>query len=433
MSATYPREAQLRIRNKCSQNSGEDDVRFFMTDPCEIQNKKVNLGETLGICSSLCTLPGIDPRGLMYKKCQDACMFLNNTDSAFVALFDGHGPEGEKVVTFCCLFTEKFYKTSFPAVTASEESSGELIRFLTALTETCDSDLLKSKNIDSTFSGCTAVFVLLTSTVVYTASVGDSRAILAQNRASPPLFDCVMRGESLKLLELKSNKLSSAGPSIFPLQLSKDQRPEDPEELERIQLSGGRVKKLVDDEGNRVGPYRVWEFNSKSPGLAMSRSIGDSAAKGIGVISTPLTSTYPLDLEHDLFIVIASDGVWDAMDNESVSCFVEYFRKFSCKTSKKKVKSADITPENATISQLLCEEARSRWKKIIEEEDVMIDDISCVVLELFPTRVDLPNSKNAIASKIRDRSPMTCAHSNSISIKDSKIKDPVRSSFVFSS
>ena len=32
---------------------------------------------------------------------------------------------------------------------------------------------------------------------------------------------------------------------------------------------------------------------------------------------------------------------------------------------------------------MLCEEARHRWFTIVEEEDVLIDDISCVVIELI--------------------------------------------------
>ena len=30
---------------------------------------------------------------------------------------------------------------------------------------------------------------------------------------------------------------------------------------------------------------------------------------------------------------------------------------------------------------MVCEEARYRWLSIVEEEDVFIDDISCVVVE----------------------------------------------------
>ena len=41
----------------------------------------------------------------------------------------------------------------------------------------------------------------------------------------------------------------------------------------------------------------------------MTRSIGDQAAKNIGVISTPYVTSCSIDQERDLFIVVASDGI----------------------------------------------------------------------------------------------------------------------------
>ncbi len=35
------------------------------------------------------------------------------------------------------------------------------------------------------------------------------------------------------------------------------------------------------------GPYRVWLKHENYPGLAMSRSIGDFVAEGVGVIPLP--------------------------------------------------------------------------------------------------------------------------------------------------
>ena len=40
-----------------------------------------------------------------------------------------------------------------------------------------------------------------------------------------------------------------------------------------------------------------------------------------------------------------------------------------------------VDASNCCIAQMLCEEARLRWFTIVEEEDVFIDDISCVVIE----------------------------------------------------
>ena len=52
--------------------------------------------------------------------------------------------------------------------------------------------------------------------------------------------------------------------------------------------------------------------------------------------------------------------------------------------------------QNSTISHFLAEEARFRWFGVCEDEDVMIDDISVIVLELAsvePEPVDLPPVK----------------------------------------
>ena len=60
--------------------------------------------------------------------------------------------------------------------------------------------------------------------------------------------------------------------------MSNDHKPDLPKEKERIEKSGGRVSCYYDDEGNPLGPYRVWLKDDEIPGLAMSRSIGDFIA-----------------------------------------------------------------------------------------------------------------------------------------------------------
>lgn len=54
---------------------------------------------------------------------------------------------------------------------------------------------------------------------------------------------------------------------------------------------------------------RVWMPNNEnSPGLAMSRFLGDFLLKDHGVIAIPDVSYHPLT-STDQFIVLASDGV----------------------------------------------------------------------------------------------------------------------------
>lgn len=120
-------------------------------------------------------------------------------------------------------------------------------------------DLLNT-SIDINFSGTTTVTLLLVGRTIYSANVGDSRAVLCSlNR----------KGEW------------SATP------LSKDQKPDDPPEMQRILKNGGRVEAFKDYNGEPIGPARVWLKNENIPGLAMSRSIGDKVAQQAGVICEP--------------------------------------------------------------------------------------------------------------------------------------------------
>ena len=59
--------------------------------------------------------------------------------------------------------------------------------------------------------------------------------------------------------------------------LSDDQKPERPDEKERIIKAGGRCFAQMSEEGQPLGPTRVWMKDVMMPGLAMTRSFGDKA------------------------------------------------------------------------------------------------------------------------------------------------------------
>lgn len=205
---------------------------------------------------------------------------------------------------------------------------------------------------------------------IYSASLGDSRALLAITElpSEKPVPKAVDH-EDKKHLYSFTNK-------VFPLQLTKDQKPEDPDELARILKNGGHIKR-INDNGKQIGPFRVFDSSGKYPGLAMSRSIGDSSGSSLGVISIPICTEVGMT-GNERFIVLASDGIWDVIDNEDVVTFVETYRG-KCLASGSPPEIVDCS--NTIIAQLLCEEARMRWLAIITEEDVMLDDISCVILQ----------------------------------------------------
>lgn len=82
------------------------------------------------------------------------------------------------------------------------------------------------------------------------------------------------------------------------------------------------------------------------PGLAMSRSLGDYVAQSVGVIPDPEILEYEIN-QDDLFMVIASDGVWEFMSNEDVARISLPFYS----------KSAPEAAANALVK-----EAYKRWK-----------------------------------------------------------------------
>ena len=92
------------------------------------------------------------------------------------------------------------------------------------------------------------------------------------------------------------------------VQLNREHKPELPEEKKRIESKGGEVLQYEED-GIKSGPFRVWKKNEMYPGIAMSRSIGDSIAIKLGVISRPEIIGKKINDGETKFIILVSDGV----------------------------------------------------------------------------------------------------------------------------
>lgn len=145
-------------------------------------------------------------------------------------------------------------------------------------------------------------------------------------------------------------------------QLTRDHKPDDPLESEVILKAGGRIDSYRDQLGNKVGPERVWLKTEDIPGLAMSRSFGDQVASRVGVNAVPELGFRRLK-PTDKVIVIASDGVWEFMENSEVAEIVYPF----------------YLAKNAEgAAECLVRAAFKRWKK----EENVIDDITCIVVFL---------------------------------------------------
>jgi serine/threonine protein phosphatase PrpC len=87
--------------------------------------------------------------------------------------------------------------------------------------------------------------------------------------------------------------------------------------MRRLTAAGARVEPRKLPSGKHVGEARVWLPAQATPGLLLSRSLGDSVATRIGCTSVPEVTFCTLR-PQDGYVVIASDGVWDVLANERV-------------------------------------------------------------------------------------------------------------------
>ena len=197
--------------------------------------------------------------------------------------------------------------------------------------------ILGKQNFDVNFSGTTCVLVIQVGRNIICANVGDSRAILVYDRKNDI---------NLNYLEL--------------FELSHDCKPDLPYEKERIIRMGGTVDQMLDINGIRCGPQRVWAKNKNFPGLAMSRSLGDFQGKRCGIIPVPEFIEYKLD-EKCKYIVICSDGVWEFLSNTDV---MKIGKEFYLKNNI------------MGYAQKLVQVSEELWEK----KDVIVDDITTVII-----------------------------------------------------
>ncbi|KAH8939868.1 hypothetical protein BDL97_15G058500 [Sphagnum fallax] len=193
-----------------------------------------------------------------------------------------------------------------------------------------DKELQSHPLIDCFCSGTTAVTVLKQGKHLVIGNVGDSRAIMGTR---------------------DENGILKA------IQLTVDLKPNLPQEADRIREYKGRVFALHDEPE----VSRVWLPYDDSPGLAMARAFGDFCLKDYGVISVPEMSYRQLT-ERDLFIVLASDGIWDVLSNDEVVHIVA------------------SAPTRSTAARALVESAVRVWR--LKYPTSKVDDCAVVCLYL---------------------------------------------------
>ena len=270
---------------------------------------------------------------------QDSFLVLqseyNLKDFNIFCVMDGHGINGHLVSRYLMKYINLFFKNNKKMNASNQNEDSIYLRLkksdyhiLRRLFRHAERDLHKKSKIDANFSGTTCVMVAQIGDRFICANIGDSRAIMIKT-----------------------------GNEIVPLSI--DQKPDDPEESKRIVQNGGEISQY-EENGEKSGPYRIWKKGEVYPGIAMSRSVGDFIATSLGVV--PEAKFIEEKIDQDCkFIVVASDGIWEFLDNKRVGEIVMPYYK-------------NDDPDGAC--KALIKEATEWWNK----EDIVVDDITVVVV-----------------------------------------------------
>lgn len=331
-------EQQQGKLNRRLSVAGSADVNYSGAgDPLAHQGQSSEKGSNSYLRYAALSNAGYDPEGAK-KTNQDAYVSLgefgHESVSAF-GVFDGHGAVGHVVSAFCKKkWPENMDKALMKAETQNPGDGDAVRRMLEKSFVDTNKQLEKDRQIDSSLSGTTAVGGLIYGPPgrrrVAMANAGDSRAVIATEKDG----------------QLKCSPVSD------------DQKPDRPDERQRIEAAGGRVEPLFDEDGEAIGPARVWLPNMMLPGLAMARSIGDDVAATVGVHAFPEVMFHQLT-PADKFMVVASDGVWEFLESEDVIKIV-----------------AQCQGDATAAAKAVCDKSYELWR----QEEEVVDDITCVVI-----------------------------------------------------
>eukprot|EP00747_Dinoflagellata_sp_TGD_P029757 gnl/TRDRNA2_/TRDRNA2_134149_c0_seq1.p1 gnl/TRDRNA2_/TRDRNA2_134149_c0~~gnl/TRDRNA2_/TRDRNA2_134149_c0_seq1.p1 ORF type:complete len:403 (-),score=76.78 gnl/TRDRNA2_/TRDRNA2_134149_c0_seq1:147-1298(-) len=266
---------------------------------------------------------------------QDSFVIVKTDEFTLLGVFDGHGPNGHDVSEFAVDTVVKLFLTHGKRDTEPEEA------LVQAFKQT--QNLLKNVDKPSAqFSGTTATVAFLPAdkSYVVVGHVGDSRGVLGRNPGGG-----------------KSGAVAQ--------EVTQDHKPNLPEEQSRIEECGGRV--VFDGYYN----HRVFTSDGRG-GLNMSRALGDTVAHGAGVSEVPEVVRIRLDAEkppgewekEHLFLVLASDGVWEFVTNQ-VAC--DIIGKYP------RAQAQNAVEELAKVSF-------DHWMK--DSENEVSDDITAILMWL---------------------------------------------------
>ena len=263
--------------------------------------------------------------------------FMNKKDYIYMSVCDGHGIEGHFVSDFMKEILPYDMSENLKNCNLMTESEKEREKIHQLIKETfiiANEKLVDNEDINSLFSGSTCVSVIYTPEKLIVPNIGDSRAVLG------------------RLINKETNEYKA-------INLSRDHKPTEKDEAQRIIENDGRIQPFT-EEGEFVGPERVWIKEEEVPGLAMTRSFGDRVAATVGVMSEPEIKEFYFD-EGDKFMIVASDGIWEFISSQEC---VDIIKNFYDKNDLK------------GCCEYLYQESSKRWLK----EEEVIDDTTLILV-----------------------------------------------------
>ncbi|CAJ1351180.1 unnamed protein product [Effrenium voratum] len=240
---------------------------------------------------------------------QDRAALASLGGADLLTVCDGHGEVGHDVAEICIEVlprlvlqqVSKLENNMSPAGVPGKESRNpqeaaaavgdvwreatcqafeEMHRMLEALTAD------EASQLDARSSGTTATVLALTDRRILVAHVGDSRAVLGVRR----------------------------GGEWIPRDLTRDHKPEAPEERARIEQSGAQVITVGQPPNSTC---RVYSPQQAWPSINMSRSLGDLHAHTQGLSAEAEVNCFERSDTTEAVIIVGSDGIWDVMDSNT--------------------------------------------------------------------------------------------------------------------
>jgi len=264
---------------------------------------------------------------------QDSWSVLNvEGNFSIYGVYDGHGQKGHDV--------SNFVKENIPKLIVRDQrfktdDMAAMMRDIFKKTQSLIAYADRQKKISAQMSGTTASVVIHNHAEkkILVSHVADSTIVLGQ------------------YVDGDKNKPEA-------VQLTRDHKPDLPDERARIEKAGGRV--VFDGYAN----HRIYAKNARYPGLNMSRCLGDLLGHAdAGCSAEPEVTERKIE-DNDFLLLLCSDGVWEFVKPITAVKMVAEFG------SKKAMQAADRL-------------AKVSWDAWIKEEGgSVVDDITVVAIYL---------------------------------------------------